>query len=105
MVEPEDVAAYLGRDGDPDVCFLALKHLPVVTEMVRAYVRGRGFDDHGNPGVDLAAVIVSCCARTVANPEHNTSVQLGGYSIRPGVFNGWTLPELAILHRHRKRAL
>lgn len=54
---------------------------------------------------DVAAVIVSSCARLVVNPEHTRDQTTGPFSIRQGIFNGWTLPELAILHRHRKRAL
>ncbi len=102
---PEDVAAFLGRSGDSAVTALAQSHLPIVTEMVRAYTRGKGFDESGEPGEDLAAVIVSSCARLVTNPEHTREQTTGPFSIRQGIFNGWTLPELAILHRHRKRAL
>lgn len=104
MPTPADVAAFLGRPDDTTVVGLAGEHLPVVTQMVKAYTRDRGFTDD-TPGDDLAAVIVSATARLVGNPEHNVSVELGQFSIRPGVFNGWTLPELAILHRYRKRAL
>lgn len=100
----ENVAAFLGRTGDAATVALAAQHLPIVTQMVAAYVRDKGFTD-GVPGDDLAAVIVSCCARLVANPEHTVSQETGPFSIRQGIFNGWTLPELAILHRHRKRAL
>lgn len=103
---PADVADFLGRSGDTSVLALAESHLPIVTEMVRAYTRGKGFDElTGEPGEDLAAVIVSSCARLVTNPEHTRDQTTGPFSIRQGIFNGWTLPELAILHRHRKRAL
>jgi len=101
----QDVANYLGRGEDATILALAGEHLPVVEQMVRAYVRDRGFDEITGPSDDLAAVIVSSCARLVSNPEHNVSQQLGTFSIRPGIFNGWTLPELAILHRYRKRAM
>ncbi len=103
FVVREDVAAFTGRgDLDPGTVDA---HLSTVTHMVKAYTRSRGFDaTTGEPGDDLAAVIVSACARAVTNPEHTTSQQLGTFSIRQGVFNGWTLPELAILHRYRRRA-
>jgi hypothetical protein len=104
MPTAEDVAAFLGRTGDAATVALASQHLPIVTQMVRAYVRGNGFTDE-TPGDDLAAVIVSCAARAVANPEQTVAQDVGPFSIRHGMFNGWTLPELAILHRHRKRAL
>lgn len=100
----DDVVAFLGRTGDAAALDLALQHLPIVTEMVRAYTRDKGFSD-GVPGDDLAAVIVSSCARLVANPEHTRNQTTGPFQIAQGIFNGWTLPELAILHRYRKRAL
>lgn len=103
-VTPGDVVAFLGRTGDATAIALAAEHLPIVAQMVNAYTRGRGFVD-GVAGDDLAAVIVSSCARSVANPEHTISQETGPFSIRQGIFQGWTLPELAILHRYRRRAL
>lgn len=109
MPTPQDVAAFLGRPDDPTVLALAAEHLPAVTHMVKAYTRDRGFDPlGGEPGDDLAAVIVSSSARLVANPEHTIDQTViadeNTFTTRPGIFNGWTLPELAILHRYRKRA-
>lgn len=101
---PVDVVAFLGRTGDATALALAEAHLTVVTAMVKAYTRDKGFTADV-PGDDLAAVIISATARLVANPEHTIEQTTGPFSIRHGVFNGWTLPELAILHRYRKRAL
>lgn len=101
--EPADVAAFLGQSGDPAALELATAHLPVVTAMVRRYVRGGGFTA-GAPDDDLAAVIVSATARAVSNPTHAVSIETDDVRIRPGSFDGWTLPELAILHSYRKRA-
>lgn len=99
-----DVALFLGRDGDTKVLVLAGEHLPVVTEFVRAYTRDRGFDpDTGEPAPDVAAVIVSAAARLVENPANVTASAIGPFSERPGTLEGWTLPELAVLHRHRRR--
>ena len=105
MAEPvaADVAAFLGRSGDAATVTLAETHLPVVLAMVKAYTRGRGFTD-GVPVDDLALIIVSSCARLVVNPEHTVEQTTGPFSIRQAVFNGWTLPELAVLHQYRKRA-
>jgi predicted ATP-dependent serine protease len=105
IVDASDVAAFLGRSGDAVTVALAEQHVPVVTVMVKAYVRDNGFDELGEPADDLALVIVSSCARLVVNPEHTVSQEIGTFSIRQAVFNGWTLPELAVLHRYRKRAL
>lgn len=100
-----DVAAYLGRDVDDKFFELTEAHLPVVTQMVRAYTRDRGFDaTTGDPGVDVAAVILSVCARTVSNPMMVRSESVDDFSIDRTVVLGWTLAELAILNRHRKRA-
>lgn len=67
MPTAHDVAAYLGRDVDDMFIEITEAHLPVVTQMIRAYTRDRGFDaTTGDPRVDVAAVILSVCARTSA---------------------------------------
>lgn len=103
MVLPADVAAFLGRSTDTTVVALAGEHLPIVTAMVRAYVQGAGFTA-GIPDDDLAAVIVSSTARYVMNPAGTIAETVGPFSVRYGVFNGWTLPELAIMHQYRRRS-
>jgi hypothetical protein len=100
---PEDVVAYLGRGGDQTVLSLAGQHLPIVTAFVRAYTRGNGFDATDQPSTDVAAVIVSAAARLVVNPEQAKRVQIADYSEAPAVLNGFTLPELAVLHLYRRR--
>ena len=103
VVLPACVVAFLGRTGDATTLALAEAHQPIVVEMVKAYTRDLGFVD-GEPGDDLAAVIVSSCARLVVNPEHTISQETGPFSIRQGISQGWTLPEWAILHCYRKPA-
>jgi hypothetical protein len=98
----DDVVAFHGPDKRLDATQVE-SHLDTVTAMVRAYVRDRGFT-YGEPADDLARVIVSSTARLVGNPEHNIEETVGVFSVRHGVFNGWTLPELAVLNRYRKRA-
>lgn len=100
--EPEKVARFLGRGDDTNVVALAGEHLPIVTAFVRAYTRGNGFV-HGVPGDDLEAVIVSATARLVTNPEQASRVQVADYTESPAVLNGFTLPELAVLHLYRRR--
>ncbi|WP_338538181.1 hypothetical protein N5P18_15690 [Janibacter terrae] len=98
-----DVLAFLGQPagagGDPQI----QSHLDATTAMVRAYVRDNGFLD-GDPADDLAAVIVSSAARSYRNPTHDKDQTAGPFTHTPGLFNGWTLPELAVLHRYRTRA-
>jgi len=99
----QTVADYLGRGDESGLVTLAGVHLPIVTAFVRAYVRGNGFDEAGAPGDDLAAVIVSATARLTVNPEQASRRGLDDYSESPAVLNGFTLPELAVLHLYRRR--
>jgi len=100
----EAVAGYLGKADEVAIVSLAQQHLPIVTAFVRAYTRGNGFDNvTGLPGDDLAAVIISACARLTANPEQVSRYQTADYAENPAVLNGFTLPELAILHLYRRR--
>lgn len=99
-----DVAGFLGQGDDASVVALAEEHLPFVTATVRAYTRGAGFTTDG-PADDLALVIIASTARLVTNPALARSETVGAYSVTHGQFLGWTLPELAILNRYRKRAL
>ena len=100
----QQVAAFLGRAGDPTVVAQAEAHLPIVRTFVAAYVRDVGFVA-GVENDALAAVIVSASARLVLNPSQASRYAAGDYSESPGLLNGWTLPELAVLHRYRRRAL
>ena len=101
---PQDVAEFLGKGEDAPTLALAQAHLPVVSAMVKAYTRGRGFDEAGNMADDLALVVIASTARLVANPDHTRDTTTGPFSIRHGIFDGWTLPELAILHSYRRRS-
>lgn len=102
---PVDVTDFLGKDPPAlDDTHQISKHLDTVTAMVKAYTRGAGFDPGtGEPGDDLALVIVSSVARLVTNPSHTVSESVGPFAVRQAVFTGWTLPELAVLHRYRRR--
>lgn len=100
---PQNVADFLGQGEDAAILALAGTHLPIVSLMVKAYVRGVGFTADV-PDDALAAVIVSSCARSVSNPTHDTFVSVDDASIRQGTFQGWSLAELALLHTYRARA-
>lgn len=98
------VCRFLGRPDDDDTLALATAHVPIVTAYVNAYTRGRGFDQFG-PRPDVEHVIVAASARLVVNPEQAKRVQVGDYSEQAATLEGFTLPELAVLHRYRRRAL
>lgn len=96
------VAAYLGRADETETVALAELHVETVTAYVYGYTRGRGFTD-GRPAPDLAHVVVAAAAVLTSNPEQVSYYSTGDYSERPAVLAGWTLPQLAILHRYRRR--
>lgn len=100
---PSDVLAFLGQPAEEGEDPQIQSHLDTATTMVRAYVRGNGFLGD-SPADDLAAVIVSSAARSYRNPTHDKAQTAGPFTHTPGLFNGWTLPELAVLHRYRTRA-
>lgn len=99
----EDLEVYVGRAFDDAGKAQARAALEAVGHMVRAYTRGHGFDEIGDPSADLGAVIVSASARLMANPEFKRSDAVGPFQVSHGTFDGWTLPELAILHAYRRR--
>ena len=102
-VEAEQVAAFLGQPGDAATEATAEQAIPVVTTMVKAYVRG-GADWESNDELD--AVIVTAAARMVSNPTGLPHEMTAGPFVRSvrGAFQGWTLAELFVLNRYRKRA-
>lgn len=103
-VEADQVAAFLGKPGDTATLAAAEQAIPVVTVMVKAYVRG-GTD--WEPNDEVEAVIVTASARVLSNPSGLAQdVTAGPYSqsLR-GAFQGWTLAELFVLNRYRKRAI
>lgn len=103
-VTASDVAKFLGRGGDSSLVSLAGDHLPLVKEMAKTHTRGVGFDALGNPNDAIAAVITSATARLVNNPELIQSEQIGDYSARYTVFQGWSILERAVLDAHRRKA-
>ena len=104
MVDAEQVLLFLGRPNDTALEQSAEQAIPVVSTMVRAYVRGTG--EGWTPNDELEAVVVTATARLITNPGQIPVDQATGpftQSLR-GSFTGWTLAELAVLNRYRKRA-
>lgn len=99
MVTGQDVADFLGQGDDTELVALAGQSVTIITAMARAYTRGNGFGT-GTLEDDLAAVITTATARLVANPEQ-LRVTVGG--VQTDGFQGWTLPELFVLNRYRRR--
>ncbi len=96
-----DLAAHLQTDVDTATAVLALK---VATDVVFTYTRGQGFNAvTGAPGDDLAAVVLLVAGRIYTNPAATEMTQIDDYTVRYAAFNGWTLPELAVLNTYRRR--
>ncbi|MCB0931656.1 MAG: hypothetical protein KDB71_07120 [Mycobacterium sp.] len=101
----EDAAATLAAQGNIGDAVPAA--VPLITAMAKAYTRGRGFDDDGDPSEEIAAVITTASVRLAANTRQTDHAQtMGEFSetVR-SFFNGWTLAELAVLNRYRVRAM
>ena len=97
-----DLAAHLQTDVDTATAVLALK---VATDVVFTYTRGQGFNAvTGAPGADLAAVVLLAAGRIYTNPAATEMTSIDDYTVRYAAFNGWTLPELAVLNTYRRRA-
>lgn len=89
----------------PNVEKQAEQALRTAEGLVDAYTRGRHKRrDVYRPGVE--DVIVTVAARILANPEQiAVREQVGPYTMYRGEgFSGFTLVELAVLNRYRKRA-
>ncbi|WP_299051581.1 hypothetical protein [uncultured Nocardioides sp.] len=103
-VTGSDVAAFLGRGDEPELVSLAGVHVGIVTELAKAYTRGRGFEETG-PNSEIVSVIIMATARTVVNPEQHKREQIGDYAVSPGTLYGWSLVEVQTLNRYRRKAM
>lgn len=75
--------------------------------LIEGYTRGRylnGFKEY-RPGI--RAVVLTSSARILANPgQISIRVQAGSVTVSKGVgFRGFTLAELEVLKRYRKKAV
>ena len=99
-----DLAAFLHRDVQPEPAQLALE---LATSAVRSYTRGRGFAvDNTLMAPDLAGVVLTVAARLYGNPEGARAETVGSVSTTYAAagFQGFTIAELAVLHRWRRRS-
>jgi hypothetical protein len=98
----EDVAAFLGRSSDPAFVTLCGNHVSLVAKFVEGYTRGQGFDSDGWMVEDIRAAVITATARLVTNPAQVEREGADAY-YAVGAFNGFSLPELAVLHHYRRR--
>lgn len=97
--------AFTGAEG-PNIQERAAIAWTTAEALVGAYCRGREKrGDVYRPGVEDVILMVG--SRILANPEQiQVREQVGPYSMFKGAgFEGFTLVELAVLNRYRKRAI
>lgn len=105
----ETLLRFVGRPVDPVSLEQARNALDVAAGLARSYTRDKGWDassgvvSAGGPtNPDLERVILSAAARLMANPG-GVEIEANGQKLAGG-FAGWTLAELSVLNRWRKRA-
>ena len=108
--DSEKLLTAMGYEHTGKLLAMADEHLATVTVFVYGYTRGRGFEMGGfksdpkpEPAWDLRRVILSAAGRSLANPQSLKQYSAGDYSETPSVLTSWSLPEIAVLHRYRKR--
>lgn len=107
-ITPEELIAFVGAE-DPDASKLgaqAESALLIADSLAGSYCRGRHkWGSSYRAGV--RAVVLTAAARILANPgQIQVREQVGPYTMLKGAgFNGFTLVELAVLDRYRKRAI
>lgn len=97
--------AFTGAEG-PNIQEQAALAWTTAEALVGAYCRGREKrGDVYRPGVEEVILMVG--SRILANPEQiQVREQVGPYTMFKGAgFEGFTLVELSVLNRYRKRAL
>lgn len=79
--------------------------LSIVTAMASSYTRGQGFTA-GVPNDEIRAAILTASARLLSNATGLTFSEVEGPSQieYTSAFSGWTVGELFVLNRFRRRA-
>lgn len=103
---PEELVKFSGAGG-PDVVEQATTALEIADALIGAYCRGRHRNRIGGYRPGIQAVVTSVSARILANPEQiAVREEVGPYQYYRGPgFQGFTLVELAVLDRYRKRGI
>lgn len=80
--------------------------LAIITAMASSYTRGQGFTAAGMPNDEIRAVILTASARLISNATGLTFSEVEGPSQieYTSAFSGWTVGELFVLNRFRRRA-
>lgn len=103
----EELLAFSGIPLTPENKTRAEQALTMSSALVGAYCRGREINRAGKLRPGVQAVIDSAAARILANPSQIAiREQIGPYSLyKQEGFKGFTLVELTVLNRYRKRGV
>lgn len=103
----EELLAFTGITVDEESVARAAQSIEMAKALVGAYCRGRETNRAGKLRPGVQAVIDSAAARILANPSQIAiREQIGPYSLyKQEGFKGFTLVELTVLNRYRKRGV
>lgn len=105
LVTVSELQAFMPDDAlDAELCALAVE---AATAVVAAYCRDRHLDAGGRPRPGVKTVALTVAARIAANPSGiSRQDTAGSFSTRrSGGFTGFTLAELTVLKRYRRKAM
>lgn len=105
LVTVAELQAFMPDDAlDDDLCALAVE---AATAVVAAYCRDRHLDGTGRPRPGVKTVALTVAARIAANPSGISRQDTAGpfSTRRSGGFEGFTLAELTVLKRYRRKAI
>lgn len=101
-VTAANLLSFLGQQSDTALLAQAGQILTVASAMIGAYCRGNHLNAAGQPRAGVDEVTLTVAARLYANPEQ-IAYDSGSVGMRGGLV-GFTLVELAVLNRYRKKA-
>lgn len=103
-VTPEELISFMGAT--PVSTETATTALTTAEALIGGYCRGCHVDGAGEYRDGIKAVVITVGARIAANPAQVTIRDSAGpfTRARGQGFSGFTLAELAVLNRYRKRA-
>lgn len=104
-VTPEELNNFMGDT--PVSTEIATTAVATAEALIGGYCRGAHVDKEGGYRDGIRAVVMTVAARIAANPAQVTTRDSAGPFTRSrgAGFNGFTLAELAVLNRYRRKAV
>lgn len=104
-VTPEELVNFMGAT--PVSADIAATSVATAEALIGGYCRGCHVDRDGEYRDGIRAVVMTVAARIAANPgQVSIRDSAGEFSRSRGAgFNGFTLAELAVMNRYRRKAV